>query len=198
MRNATHVAALRRRLLTELDGKVPPTTANSITTQVKLQLRIFKVVKVELPTSRLVLKVWRRLQWFDGRLAFEPAQYGGMKTLVVHPGAGGLDNNLWQPHILLTNALVADNKMFETGAAWIRYDGRVKLDVPGTIDLTCRFSGLASFPFDELACPMELASWGLADDVIDLRFFDDPTDPDVLARGDRGCAQVSAQSAVTA
>ena len=104
MRNATHVAALRRRLLTELDGKVPPTTANSITTQVKLQLRIFKVVKVELPTSRLVLKVWRRLQWFDGRLAFEPAQYGGMKTLVVHPGAGGLDNNLWQPHILLTNS----------------------------------------------------------------------------------------------
>ena len=45
---------------------------------------------------------------------------------------------------------------------------------------------------------MEVASWSLADDVTNLTFFDDPTDPDVLALGDRGCAQVSVQSAATA
>jgi len=28
---------------------------------------------------------------------------------------------------------------------------------------------------------MEVASWSLADDVTNLTFFDDPTDPDVLA-----------------
>ena len=47
-------------------------------------------------------------------------------------------------------------------------------------------------------CPMEVASWSLADDVTNLTFFDDPTDPDKLALGDRGCAEVSVQSAATA
>ena len=45
---------------------------------------------------------------------------------------------------------------------------------------------------------MEVASWSLADDVTNLTFFDDPTDPDKLALGDRGCAEVSVQSAATA
>ena len=43
---------------------------------------------------------------------------------------------------------------------------------------------------------MEVASWSLANDVTNLTFFDEPG-PESVARGDRGCAQTSVQSAAT-
>ena len=201
VKNATIIDALRRQLLSDLDPKVPPTTIDGKGLQVKVQFRIFKVIQVNVASGQLVLKVWRRMRWFDDRLAWNPEEHGGTSTVLVYPNdpsSRGPDNNLWTPHVVLYNSKAREGSLFDPGAAWVRSDGRVHWSIPGTIDVTCRFSGLVNFPNDQLSCPIEVASWSLADDVTELTFFDEPTDPEVLAKGDRGCAEMSVQSAATA
>jgi len=149
--NASLVNSLRRHLLTDLDPKVAPSTPNGGLVT-KVQFRIFKVISVDVSSGALVLKVWRRVRWFDERLAWDPANFEGLRTVLVYPSgeSASLDDNLWLPHVVVYNALKADHAMFETGAAWVRSDGRVHWSVPGTIEITCRFSGLVNFPNDEL------------------------------------------------
>ena len=61
----------------------------------------------------------------------------------------------------------------EEGAAWVTHTGAVWYSTPGTVDVSCRFAGLASFPFDELSCPIEIASWSYSDLVTNLTFMMD-------------------------
>ena len=199
-RSASVAPRLRYDLLGNLDPTVPPTTFDMSGTQIHVQFRIFKVLSVDVGTGRLCLKVWRRTWWFDDRLKFDPAEYGGLETIEAYPRAphlapDSLDNNLWLPHIVTHNSVPSEETTLEYGAAWIRHDGRVWHSVPGVVDVTCRFSGLAAFPRDTLSCPMEIASWSLPDTVANLTFFSDPTDEEALAQGDRGCAEISPQTA---
>ena len=199
-RSASVSPRLRYDLLGNLDPTVPPTMSDIIGTQIHVQFRIFKVLSVDVGTGRLCLKVWRRTWWFDDRLKFDPTEYEGLETIEAYPRAphlapDSLDNNLWLPHIVTHNSVPSEETTLEYGAAWIRHDGRVWHSVPGVVDVTCRFSGLAAFPRDTLSCPMEIASWSLPDTVANLTFFSDPTDEEALAQGDRGCAEISPQSA---
>ena len=41
----------------------------------------------------------------------------------------------------------------------VHSDGRVYWSRTGTLDVLCRFSGLAMFPYDLLSCPIELGGW---------------------------------------
>ena len=66
--NASLVNSLRRHLLTDLDPKVAPSTPDGGLVT-KVQFRIFKVISVDVSSGALVLKVWRRVRWFDERLA---------------------------------------------------------------------------------------------------------------------------------
>ena len=73
--NASTMKALRERLLgetSEMDPDVPPSTNSSQGTQVWVQFRVFKVLKVDLQSGRLRFKAWRRTRWFDDRLKWDP------------------------------------------------------------------------------------------------------------------------------
>ena len=197
--NATLIDQIRHDLLENLDPRVPPSTDGVHGIVVKIQLRIFKVINVDIAQGLLVLKVWRRVTWFDDRLAWDPSQYGGLKSFETYPTRGdALDDNVWRPDVVMYNSITSQEETLETGAVWVRNDGRMWWSVPGTIDVTCRYSGLVDFPDDVLSCPIEIASWSLSDLVTNLTFFDDSTDPAKLAKGDRGCAEISAQSEATA
>ena len=43
--------------------------------------------------------------------------------------------------------------------ARVSHDGQVFWTRPGTLDVLCRFSGLANFPYDTLSCPIEIGGW---------------------------------------
>ena len=197
--NATLIDQIRHDLLDHLAPRVPPSTDGVHGIVVKIQLRIFKVVKVDIAQGQLVLKVWRRITWFDDRLTWDPSEYGELKSFETYPTRGSaLDDHVWRPDVVMYNSLTSEDNTLETGVVWVRNDGRMWWSVPGTIDVTCRYSGLVDFPNDVLSCPIEIASWSLSDVVTNLTFFDDYTDPEKIARGDRGCAEISAQSEATA
>lgn len=158
------VDTLRRQLLTNADSAIPPYPSGGGPTDVAMQIRIFKVLEVDISTGRLLLKVWRRLTWNDERLRWDPAAHGDLRSLTLFPksAAGGsqdaLDNNMWTPDLYLVNSM--DQETMDVGAAYVYPSGDVFWSVPGQFDAHCKFSGLAQFPHDELSCPLEFLSWG--------------------------------------
>ena len=164
---------LRQHLLGHIDSATPPSTDGYHGIQVGLQLRIFKVLDLDVSTGRFVLKVWRRMLWYDSRLTWNPAEHGNVTEFCGYPNRRGgeghyLDNNIWTPDIVLYNAIRTPDESLETGAVWIQPDGRVWYSVPGVVEVTCRFTGLAAFPHDEISCPMEFGSWSYSDLVTNL------------------------------
>ena len=178
-RNSTWVQKLREHLLTGADSFVPPDTDGIQGIEIGIQYRFFKVIKVDLASGQLVLKIWRRMRWTDPRLSWDPADWDNITQVVMYPGAhsGGamdtIDNNMWTPQVVLYNGITPQDQVMEEGAAWVTHTGAVWSSTPGVIDVSCRFAGLAAFPFDELSCPIEIASWSYSDLVTNLTFMDD-------------------------
>ena len=129
--NASAMKALREKLLgkkSDMDPRVPPSTSPGQDNKVWVQFRIFKVLGVDLQSGRLRFKAWRRMRWFDDRLAWDPvsawlpcvpesiaqdssplvcivtqADFDGLKKMLVYPGSApaiNLDNRLWLPDIV--------------------------------------------------------------------------------------------------
>ena len=178
-RSAATVQRLREHLLTGADSFVPPDTDGINGIQIGIQYRFFKVIKVDLASGQLVTKIWRRMRWADHRLSWDPADWDNVTQVVVYPGAhsGGaadaLDNNMWTPQVVLYNGITPQDQVMEEGAAWVTHTGAVWYSTPGVIDVSCRFAGLSAFPYDELTCPIEIASWSYSDLVTNLTFMDD-------------------------
>ena len=178
-RSAATVQRLREHLLIGKDSFVPPDTDGTTGIEIGIQYRFFKVIKVDLASGQLVTKVWRRMRWMDHRLSWDPADWDNVTQVVIYPGAhsGGapdaIDNNMWTPQVVLYNGITPQDQVMEEGAAWVTYTGAVWHSTPGVIDVSCRFAGLSSFPYDELTCPIEIASWSYSDLVTNLTFMED-------------------------
>ena len=148
--NATVMSGLREKILDPLDPYVPPSNSNG-STRVSIQFRLFKVLNVDIASGKLWLKIWRRTVWYDDRLKWYPVDYGGIRKFAAYPlnrREYEIDNNLWLPPVYTTNTIVSEADSTEVGGAWVRHDGRVWHSVPGTLELSCRFNNLASFPRD--------------------------------------------------
>ena len=171
VRNATLEQQLKHALLAPLDPMIPPSTGEQ-GIRVSVQYRIFKVIKVDISSGELTLKIWRRTVWYDPRLQWDPKEWGGISGLRAYPTSTyGVDEHLWRPPLVTTNTIASEQGTIETGGAWIRSDGRVWHSVPGIIDLSCRFTGLVNFPNDQLTCAMEVGSWTYSDKVVNLTYF---------------------------
>ena len=168
-------ARLRADILTSLDPAVAP----SGTTQVALQFKLFKILKVDMPQGQVTIKAWRRLTWRDTRLAWDPTKYNGLTSSTffprgLHAGTSDvLDSRMWVPDLYLYNSITPLDQGFgSAGAAYIDSDGSVFYSVPGIIDASCRFTGLVNFPYDKLSCPLEFGSWAYGDMVMNLSYFE--------------------------
>ena len=66
-------------------------------TDVKMQIRFFKVMSVTASEGLMRLKVWMRLVWTDARLSWDPAEYGNVTTIYFQGMgyAGAEDNEIW-------------------------------------------------------------------------------------------------------
>jgi len=78
--NVTTIEALRTKILSKMNPKVPPSMGPGPWgqgNQVKVQFRVFKVLEVDIPSGRLRFKAWRRMRWFDERLKWNPVRACG-------------------------------------------------------------------------------------------------------------------------
>ena len=166
----THQAsALSEALLDGYVKSAPPLSTRSVGyseagTDVKLQLRFFKLESVAPSHGNMRLKVWLRMAWKDERLSWDPSHHGGIKELRFHASSFSdpETSDIWLPDITAYNGLQGFMHTFDPALATVQHDGSVYWSRPGMLDVMCRFSGLASFPYGNLSCPIELGGWALS------------------------------------
>ena len=159
------VAAVRAAKLQDYDSTAPPTSQRKgpykAGTDVQIELRIFKVVSVDMSQNMLEMAVWFRLRWSDERLAWDPSAYGGCKSAQFVPGVvQDLEaKEIWTPDVALWNARQGLSLSLEQQLAQVSHTGDVFWSRPGSLVVLCRFSGIANFPFDSPRCEAEMGGW---------------------------------------
>lgn len=144
---------------------------SSAGTDVHMQMRLFKQVAVDVNAATLDLKVWLRMRWVDERLAWDPALYGNVTSIVVS-ASNPETRRIWTPDFVISNARLPAAEMFEETDAMVTNDGTVYWSRPGVVELLCQYSGLVAFPFDELGCRVEISGWMLSAEHQGLELLD--------------------------
>jgi len=155
-------------------------------TDVSVQVRFFKLEAVEAAFGRMRIKVWWRMKWQDQRLKWDPADYGGISEVRFFASSFSdpETSEIWLPDITPYNAADGLMATLDPAMAVVNPSGTVFWSRPGTIELLCRFSGLASFPFGGLACMMEAGGWTASGTIQGVNAFED------------GCAVIDKQEEV--
>ena len=174
------VTRLRKHLLIDqyLDSAVPPELeVDGVGTQVSMQIRIFKIVSIDMTTATMRLRIWRRLRWKDPRLAWNETLWNGVWEIRaeadVSSAADQPDDNIWRPMLHHYNAAKDPEETLDDGAIWILSDGSVTQSRPGMLDISCRFTGLINFPYGSVSCPFDVGVWDFGDNVVNLTFYED-------------------------
>ena len=102
--------ALRAHLLSTYDKVVPPyshrrtySNYSDAGTDVRMQLRFFKIESVNTAEGRMTFKVWLRFLWHDLRLAWNPEDRGNVTRTffqgmsLAHPE----ESEIWLPECAL-------------------------------------------------------------------------------------------------
>jgi hypothetical protein len=141
-----------------------------------VQLRFQKVISVSSATGKMTFKAWLRLSWDDDRLRWDPALYGGITSTQIHAyELSSKWSKIWTPDLAIFNSEGSLSGMMESQHATVYNTGHVFWSRPGIFTITCKFSGLVAFPWDELRCVMDMGAWNLAADLQGLAFK--PCDP---------------------
>ena len=166
-----HATQLRAHLLADYDKGVPPSSdrdgySNSYAgADISMAIRFFKVESVHAAEGRMTLKVWLRMSWYDERLSWDPAEWGGVDQLQFMGGslpAGAEITELWLPDIQPYNAYTGIHASLDPVHAMVSSSGSIFYSRPGMLDVMCKFSGLAAFPYDTLKCAVEFGGWAMS------------------------------------
>ena len=127
-----HATALVDSLTANYNVQVPPhvtqRSARSVAvseagTDVKVQLRVFKVESVAAANGQMRLKVWLRQNWKDERLSWNESAWGGvgMVSFATDPE----NRMLWVPDLGVYNSLVPSDDSLQYSTASVYSDGSV-------------------------------------------------------------------------
>ena len=140
------------------------------------------------------------MQWSDLRLAWDPAEFGGITQTQMRAAAITIDqdSDIWLPDIQPYNAGEAVASTLEPSVALVFSDGRVYWSRPGILDVLCKFRGLNAFPFHrELRCPIDVGGWMLSGTFQGISLLDGgSTVYDAVANEDSSGSSCAARSSV--
>ena len=160
-----HAQNIRAALLANYDPMVPPASDRAATgtqysatgTDVAMQVRFFKVLAVRASEGIMQMKVWVRLQWRDDRLKWTPSSYGGLTTVRFkgQHADSMVESEIWVPDIQPYNSATGMFRSLDPSTIKVSSDGDCFYSRPGSLDVSCKFSGLVAFPRDNLTCAIE-------------------------------------------
>ena len=162
---ADFATTLQQTLLSNYNTNVPPKTlsrtpgnvaASEAGTDVKIQMRVFKVSSIEAANGRMSIKVWLRHSWQDTRLAWNESEHGGISMIAL---STDMPQQIWIPDLQPYNSLNPISDTLAKEVANVYSDGSIFWSRAGMIDIMCKFSGLVAFPYDNLQCALEVGGW---------------------------------------
>ena len=106
--------------------------------------------------------VWVEQEWYDNKLRWDPAEYGGVETLYVPA------EQIWIPDLLLYNNADGNYVITVFTKAVIHWDGTVVWKPPAIFKSGCIID-VTYFPFDQQICSMKFGTWSYEGGYVDLR-----------------------------
>jgi Neurotransmitter-gated ion-channel ligand binding domain len=101
---------------------------------------------LDIKANTMDLLVSLELEWYDDRLSWDPF-LGGCQRASFRASFDSDETEIWVPHLELVNMADSGNALPEASAS-VMYDGRVMWRRTGVLSVTCRLTGIESFPFD--------------------------------------------------
>ncbi|UJR30928.1 hypothetical protein I4U23_018440 [Adineta vaga] len=116
--------------------------------------------------QKMQTNTWKTLKWQDMNLAWNPDQYGGLKTVCLPA------DSIWTPDVVLDNYADERLKDWREISAVIQHTGDI-LYVPATMQFSVCFLDITNFPYDMHECPLKYRSWTYDLSKLELVFKDD-------------------------
>lgn len=152
------------------DSNVRPTEDSGKTTEVKLDLTLSKIVKLDIKEQQLQINGRIVMRWTDTRLKWNRSQYNETDRLVAPTSL------FWTPDILLYNTAhdesVSGSDVYKANLQ-IDDNGTVTWMSPVTLKSSCDIS-VKWFPFDTQKCSLIFGSISMTKKKLTLLFFNRP------------------------
>uniref|UniRef100_A0AAN0LHM2 Nicotinic acetylcholine receptor n=1 Tax=Polyphagotarsonemus latus TaxID=1204166 RepID=A0AAN0LHM2_9ACAR len=145
-------------LMAPYNKLVRPVFNSSEMINVKLGLKLFQILDLNLKKEYLLTNMMVSHEWNDYSLRWNFSDYGNVKQLYIPA------DKLWLPDIILyNNADDAYELSIKTNAV-IHYDGTVIWQSPTTFKSHCEIN-VEYFPFDLQTCKLHFTSWTHGDNI---------------------------------
>ncbi|CAF0762458.1 unnamed protein product [Adineta ricciae] len=140
---------------------IRPVKNNSEKLTVYLGLRLTQLLDVDEKNQIMTSNVWLKQEWYDDKLRWDPAKYGGVDVLYIP------SQQIWLPDIVLYNNADGNYEVTLMTKATVYYDGRVIWEPPAIYKSSCTID-VEFFPFDIQHCQMKFGSWTYSGEQVDL------------------------------
>ncbi|KAL3854936.1 hypothetical protein ACJMK2_014171 [Sinanodonta woodiana] len=169
---ATDAANLRSTILsnTIFDPAVRPNK----TVLVVAGFSLLTINSVDNVQQSLTVTGWFTLKWNDYRLAWQPSSFGDIQEMHFKP------SEIWKPEVIIDNSLadigvINDDNLQLT----VTHTGDVLWEPPGLYTTHCELD-ITYYPFDRQNCVIELTSWSMTKDQLELDLASDNIDTEDL------------------
>ncbi|XP_065336685.1 neuronal acetylcholine receptor subunit alpha-7-like isoform X2 [Cloeon dipterum] len=153
--------SLRSTLLKHYDRVARPNLAVNATT-ITFGMTLTHVDLDEI-TSELTTHGWVQMAWSDARLAWDPNEFGGIKSIHFD------EQEIWKPDIYLCNSAQAGEiGTYGSSNMVVHYDGSILWVPPAKFRSFCDLE-LKIWPFDVQTCKLKFGSWSYSGSHVDLQ-----------------------------
>merc|ERR1711963_604503 len=134
-------------LLSNYNRLIRPVANNTDKITVKMGLKLSQLVDLDLKNQILTTNLWVKTEWYDDKLRWEPAEYGGVGEIYVP------SEIIWLPDIILYNNADGNYHITTMTKATLYHDGLVKWEPPAIFKSSCDID-VSSSLFSPFCCPL--------------------------------------------
>ncbi|KAL8602197.1 hypothetical protein ACOMHN_022711 [Nucella lapillus] len=134
--------------------------------QINFSLALSQIISIDEKNQVMKTNVWLQIYWYDYQLAWEPSDYGEIKSIRIKP------ESVWVPDIVLFNNADGNYEVSYKSNCVIYRDGEVNWIPPAIYKSSCSID-VRYFPFDQQVCEMKFGSWTFRGNALTYAFQKD-------------------------
>ncbi|KAJ1373026.1 hypothetical protein KIN20_035352 [Parelaphostrongylus tenuis] len=149
-------------LLYYYNKNVRPVKNASESIKVKFGASLIRIIDVDEVNQVLTTNLWLEMQWFDYKLSWDPARWGGIKKLHIP------SDQIWIPDILLYNNADGEPHITIMSDALVYHNGLIVWKPPSIYKSFCPIN-IEYFPYDSQSCSLKFGGWSYNGFLLDVR-----------------------------
>ncbi|XP_033725858.1 neuronal acetylcholine receptor subunit alpha-10-like [Pecten maximus] len=150
--NVSSEQRLMLYLMAGYEKSIRPVYNSSSPVEVKLGLTLTQILDLDEKNQILTTNVWMEVEWYDEKLSWDYADYGGLTSIRIPC------NRIWLPDVVLYNSVDDYTSGYMPSLAMVHNDSRVFWGPVVRFRSSCKID-ITFFPFDDQMCKLKLGSW---------------------------------------